>query len=117
MPYFQRQRQLQAEQRGRVEPYYDNDLVLCRENGTPLRRERISSDFKALLRKLNLPHIRFHDLRHSAGTNLHELTGDFYTAGQILGHSTKSVTARYVEVRLDRKTIVLTESHKTVLGE
>ena len=67
-----------------------------------------------------LRHIRFHDLRHSAATNMHELTGDFYTVGQILGHSLKgigiqlgisnnmeSVTAQYVDVRLDRKTFVL----------
>lgn len=117
LPYFQRQQQLQTEQRGCVDPYYDNDLVLCKENGRPLSQKRISSNLGTLLRKLDMPHIRFHDLRHSAGTNIHELTGDFYTAGQILGHSIKSVTARYVDVRLDRKTIVLTEYHKAVLGE
>ena len=53
--------------------------------------------------------------RYSAGTNLHELTGDFYTVSQILGHSTKSVTARYVDVRLDRKLEVLTVYHNAVL--
>ena len=95
---------------------YDNGLVICKEDGSPLRRERVSSDFKSLLEKLNMPHIRFHDLRHSAGTNLHELTGDFFTVSQILGHSTKSVTARYVDVRLDRKLEVLNAYHQAVLS-
>ena len=72
--------------------------------------------------------MRFHDLRHTAATNMHQLTGDFYTVGQILGHSLKgvgiqlgmgsnleSVTAQYVDVRLDRKRIVLEVYHNEVL--
>ena len=74
-----------------------------------------------------MPHIRFHDLRHTAATNMHQLTGDFYTVGQILGHSLKgvgmqlgispnldSVTAQYVDVRLDRKRAVLDTYHNTL---
>ena len=74
-----------------------------------------------------MPHIRFHDLRHTAATNMHELTGDFYTVGEILGHTLKGVstalgistnmpdvTARYVEVRAPRKSIVLEAYHNTV---
>ncbi len=38
-----------------------------------------------------MPHMRFHDLRHSAATNMHQLTGDFYTVGMILGHSLKGI--------------------------
>lgn len=58
---------------------------------------------------------------------MHELTGDFYTVGQILGHSLKgvgmqlgistsldSVTAQYVDVRLDRKNTVLDAYHKAI---
>ena len=74
-----------------------------------------------------MPHIRFHDLRHAAATNMHQLTGDFYTVGQILGHSLKgvgmqlgisssldSVTAQYVDVRMDRKKAVLDAYHNAV---
>ena len=77
-----------------------------------------------------MPHMRFHDLRHTAATNMHQLTGDFYTVGQILGHSLKgigiqlqlsnnleAVTAQYVDVRLERKRIVLDTYHQAVLGE
>ena len=92
------------------------------------RRERVSANFGQFLRHQGLRHIRFHDLRHSAATNMHELTGDFYTVGQILGHSLKgigiqlgisnnmeSVTAQYVDVRLDRKTFVLNAYHQKLL--
>ena len=59
---------------------------------------------------------------------MHELTGDFYTVGQILGHSLKgigiqlgisnnmeAVTAQYVDVRLERKSFVLNSYHEKLL--
>jgi integrase len=126
--YFERQLELQSRQKELVKlsgtVYYDNHLVVAKPNGIPYRRETVSAYFGRLLRRLELPHIRFHDLRHSAATNMHELTGDFYTVGQILGHSLKgvgmqlgistsldSVTAQYVNVRLGRKKIVLDAYH------
>ena len=129
LPYFQRQLALQAEQRtlltGAGQACYDNDLVIAKPNGAPERRERVSSNFGQLLRHTGMPHMRFHDLRHSAATNMHQLTGDFYTVGMILGHSLKgigiqlgisnnleSVTAQYVDVRLDRKQVVLDTYHR-----
>lgn len=131
MPCFQRQYALQQAQRGFIAPsgemYVDNDLVIAKPDGTPERRDRISSNFGQLLRHLNMPHIRFHDLRHTAATNMHQLTGDFYTVGQILGHSLKgtgiqlgisnnlaSVTAQYIDVRMDRKMIVLDAYHRAI---
>lgn len=58
---------------------------------------------------------------------MHELTGDFYTVGEILGHTLKGIglslgistnmadiTARYVDVRLDRKKAVLTAYHNAI---
>ena len=132
--YFQRHLQLQNEQKKLTEMsggiYYDNDLVIAKPDGAPERRDRVSANFGQLLRHMEMPHIRFHDLRHSAATNIHGLTGDFYTVGQILGHSLKgigiqlnmsnnleAVTAQYVDVRMERKLIVLNAYHKAVLGE
>lgn len=130
-PYFDRQLDLQSRQKELTKlsgtPYYDNHLVIAKPNGVPYRRETVSADFGQLLRRFDLPHIRFHDLRHSAATNMHELTGDFYTVAQILGHSLKgvgmqlgisgsldSVTARYVDVRMERKKIVLDAYHNAL---
>lgn len=134
LPYFQEQLERQNKQKefmrksGQV--YYDNDLVVAKADGSPLRKERISTKFAQWLRRLDMPRIRFHDLRHTAATNMHELTGDFYTVGQILGHSIKgigihlgisnnldSITSHYVNVRLNRKLVVLNEYHSAVLGK
>lgn len=129
--YFMRQRDLQANQRHLTgQSYHDNDLVIAKPNGAPERREQLSINFGQLLRRFDMPHIRFHDTRHSAATNMHELTGDFFTVSQILGHSLKgagiqlnlssnldSVTAQYVDVRLERKLVVLDIYHQAVLGQ
>lgn len=111
---------------------FKSNLLFYNGNSTclPEHFHCISSNFGQLLRRAGLPHIRFHDLRHTAATNMHELTGDFYTVGQVLGHSLKgigiqlqlsnnleAVTAQYVDVRLERKLIVLDRYHKEVLGE
>ena len=131
LPYFMRQFELQERQKAFVRAgggeYYDNDLVIAKPDGVPCRRETVSADFGHLLRGLEMPHIRFHDLRHTAATNMHQLTGDFYTVGEILGHTLKgigmtlgistnldAVTARYVDVRLERKKEVLDAYHKAV---
>lgn len=133
LPFFEKQFALQADQKrlfsGAGERYFDNDLVVAKPTGIPIRRDRISANFGQLLRHLEMPHIRFHDLRHSAATNMHQLTGDFYTVGMILGHSLKgigiqlgisnnleSVTAQYVDVRMGRKKVVLETYHQAVLG-
>ncbi len=61
---------------------------------------------------------------------MHQLTGDFYTIGEILGHTLKgigmslgisinleAVTAQYVDVRLERKnpSLTFTIRHYTLL--
>jgi integrase len=128
MPFFVNQLDLISKQRKETldgdAPYYENRLLVCRSNGEPNNRSVISSTWKRMLQNHGLPHLRFHDLRHSAATNLHELTGDFYTVGEILGHTLKglgltlgitgnleSVTAQYIDVRLDRKKLILDAYH------
>ena len=105
----------------------DAKLFIAKPDGSPQRRDRMSANFGQLIRHLEMPHIRFHDLRHTAATNMHQLTGDFYTVGEILGHTLKgigislgistnleAVTAQYVDVRLERKQSVLQTYHKAL---
>ena len=132
--FFERQLALQSKRKLFCElggtTYYDNDLVVARPDGSPCRRDRVSADFSQMLRRSGMAHIRFHDLRHTAATNMHQLTGDFYTVGKILGHSLKGIgiqlgistnleatTAQYVDVRLDRIRVVLQTYHNEILPE
>ena len=132
--FFERQRaKIQENKELRIAlglPYYENNLVVCADDGRPLVPDRVSANFGHLLKQLEMPHIRFHDLRHSAGTNMHELTGDFLTVATILGHSLKNMgislgvtgnlditTRHYVEVRNTRKAEVLKTYHKAVMNK
>ena len=90
-----------------------------------MRNDYVSAVWGQMIRRLDLPYLRFHDLRHTAATNMHELTGDFFTVGEILGHTLKgvgmalgissnleAVTSRYINVRLERKEEVLDVYHQ-----
>lgn len=44
--------------------YQDNDLVTCRQDGSPINPGSFSHTFARVLKRKNLQHIRFHDLRH-----------------------------------------------------
>jgi len=60
--------------------------------------------FKALLKKAELPSIKFHSLRHSFATNCVKLGFDIKTLSEILGHSSVEITLnRYVHSSMDRK--------------
>jgi integrase len=48
--------------------------------------------FKALLKKANLPDIRFHDMRHSAATLLLSMGIHPKVVQELLGHSEISMT-------------------------
>ena len=52
--------------------YTDNGLVLCHEDGHPCAPNWIYQEFEALLKETGLPHLRVHDLRHTAATLLLE---------------------------------------------
>ncbi len=61
-------------------------------DGRSLGPDYISHHFSLLLKKNGLPHIRFHDLRHTAGSLLLEDGVDIKTIQEFLGHSQTSTT-------------------------
>jgi len=59
----------QAQRRILLGPAYENsDLVCCRPDGQFFRPDYVSYTFSKLLVAAGLPHVRFHDLRHSHAT-------------------------------------------------
>lgn len=84
--------------------YIDTDYIFCWSNGKPYSPDYVSKHFSLLLRQNNLPHIRFHELRHSCasllindGCNLKDVQG-------WMGHSDIGVTADiYGHLFIERK--------------
>jgi integrase len=68
-------------------------LVFCSERGTPLSDRNIERQFDALLRRAQLPDIRFHDTRHTYAALSIAAGIDIYTLSRRMGHSSIRVTA------------------------
>jgi integrase len=82
------------------EPPNSDTLVFTNRLGEPLNgwhfTERV---FKPLLRRLGLPQVRFHDLRHTAATLMLEQGVHPKVVSEMLGHSSVAITLdRYSHV-------------------
>jgi len=90
---LKRYRAQQKEIRLKVGPaWQDHDLVFCNGHGGFLRPDRLVEMFHTLLKDAGLPHMRFHDLRHSAATLLLSMGVAAKVVQEILGHSRIGVT-------------------------
>ena len=63
--------------------------------------KRFSAMFHKLTRALDVSELRFHDLRHTAATNLRRAGVDLFTIKQITGHKTLKMLERYNCVNVD----------------
>lgn len=71
----------------------DHDLVFTNAWGLPLDGPHVTSrDFRGLLRRAELPPIRFHDLRHTAATILLSSGVHPKMVQEMLGHATIALT-------------------------
>lgn len=70
----------------------DYDYVCCWENGEPIKPDYPSHTLKVLLERCNLPHIRFHDLRHTHATMLLMQNVNVKVVSERLGHSKIDMT-------------------------
>jgi len=69
----------------------------------PLSVDGVKTAFRRARIAAGLPHVRFHDLRHSCASIMIGLGVDLYTVGEILGHTSVQTTKRYAHLQLARK--------------
>lgn len=91
-PYLTRQRQDQALRKQAGAVWYDNDLVIDGGDGSPFNPGTLSSGWRKLLRRAELPHVRFHDLRHAHATLMLSKGVHPKIVSERLGHASIGIT-------------------------
>jgi len=76
-------------------------LVCCNSDGSIVNGGTYSHHFADLLKKFNLPHIRFHDLRHFNATMMLKYNISDKEAARRLGHSTPNILRKTYQHYLD----------------
>lgn len=90
---LRRHRTKQLQQRlAKGTAWRDLDLVFPNDVGEPMRGTALTHRFQALLVRLGLPRIRFHDLRHTAATLLLGRGVHPKIVSEMLGHATVAIT-------------------------
>jgi len=99
-----RRAQQQGDRLAAGDKWKDNgsDLVFTTKNGTPIEPRNLNRAFTLLCDKAGVRRVRFHDLRHTCASLLHEQGADARMIMEVLGHSSIRVTMDiYTFVRLD----------------
>lgn len=82
--------------------YIASDFVCTWNNGKVISPNYLTKTFHSIISKSNLPDIRFHDLRHSAASNLLEMGFSVVQVADWLGHSSSTTTLNFY-AHVDKK--------------
>ena len=84
--------------------FIDEGYLVCWDNGLPLTTDYLNHKFKAILKQHNMPHIRFHDLRHSTASYLLKQGLSMKEISVWLGHGDIGTTMNiYAHLDIDMK--------------
>lgn len=86
----------QEERRMRGTDWREHGLIFPSEVGTPKAPRNLNRHFYGVLRAAKLSGVRLHDLRHTCGTMMGDLGVPEMVIAAILGHSSGTITWRYV---------------------
>lgn len=93
---LKRQQELQLERSKLMGEYHiDSDYVCTWPNGAVITPNYLTASFHKVISKSTLPHVRLHDLRHSAATNLLELGFNVVQVAEWLGHESPNTTLKF----------------------
>ena len=95
--------------------YKSEGYIFTRLDGSLISPDYPSHHFKRLITKNGLPVIRFHDLRHSAGTYLMSLGFSVKEIQEWLGHADINTTLKYLHFDMSGKQKMLDKMNKGLL--
>jgi integrase len=83
------------------------DCLVFKSTVNNLRPHDIKRCFSYALKRADITKFRFHDLRHSAASNLARNGASLLEIADVLGHSNTTVTQRYAHLCNDHKTALI----------
>jgi integrase len=90
---LKRQKAEQARDRLKLGPdYSNNDLIVAQADGSPMKPQRLSDQFRALIGRAGVKKVRLHDIRHSHAS--HALRAGVHpkVVSERLGHASVGIT-------------------------
>jgi integrase len=78
--------------------WQDNDLIFCKDDGTPWRPDYVTRRFKVIAKAAGLPVIKLHEGRHSAASLARDADVDPEIRRQTLGHADQAMTSHYTHI-------------------
>ncbi len=91
------------------------NFYVLSNSSRPVEPRKYRSYYSKVINKLNLPHLKFHGLRHSFATRCIEGGCDYKTVSVLLGHSNISTTLNlYVHPNIDQKRKCIDKMFKTL---
>lgn len=71
-------------------------LVFSDNRGNPLRAKNVSYQWKKILKECDIPHKKFHSIRHTYASMLLKNGVDIETVAELMGHTAISITQIYL---------------------
>jgi integrase len=84
--------------RPRIVPIHRKIAVIARRVPFTINANKLKYEWRKTRMKVGYPEMRFHDLRHSAASEMINAGVDLYTVGGVLGHKTPASTKRYAHL-------------------
>ncbi len=109
---FEQNSELHRMLRAAVEDKSHPEILFVTEYGKIVRPNFLYDSFKEWIRKLELPPIRFHDLRHTFASWYMIRVGDIWQLQQLLGHSNVAMTEKYAHLSKDVKRVPSLDAEK-----
>lgn len=78
-------------------------LLFQDKDGNPLKAKNVSYKWSKILKNCNIPHKKFHAIRHTYGSMLLKNGVDIETVAELMGHSAISITQIYLHSTSNQK--------------
>ena len=80
-----------------------NRIIFHDENMNYLKAKNVSYKWKKVLKDCNIPHKKFHSIRHTYASTLLKNGVDIQTVAELMGHSAIAITQIYLHSTSDQK--------------